>query len=269
MSASPAFEARAKAAREEASSFHKAQKTKKRSVGLVGAGVALVATAGSHLAPTPSFPEYIENGVCSMEGGSKARTLNEDDRSQNRLKNRFTAPDPVTDIDPKITIDSLDGPDATDLNKNLRTSSAAKVVGYIQDIRSGGPETANCQVSDDEFWDTHIYIGRTRLAALKDCIIAEVTPRVRQTLRSGTAEWDTSVLKKTFRPGTKVEVTGWLFYDKEHWNNAANNPKHAVSVWRASCWEIHPVTNIVLLAKPSPNEVSSHVKAAPSDEPEP
>ena len=47
--------------------------------------------------------------------------------------------------------------------------------------------------------------------------------------------------------GKKVRITGYLFYDLEHRHNAINTCNTCTNVWRASCWEIHPVCKIEVI----------------------
>jgi hypothetical protein len=50
--------------------------------------------------------------------------------------------------------------------------------------------------------------------------------------------------------GVKIQVSGWLFYDSEHEDASfSNDPDDNIGRenWRATCWEIHPVTGITIL----------------------
>jgi hypothetical protein len=52
--------------------------------------------------------------------------------------------------------------------------------------------------------------------------------------------------------GKWVEFTGWLMFDTMHVDGAENtNPGDPMN-WRATCWEIHPVTSFKVLANPPP-----------------
>jgi len=42
-------------------------------------------------------------------------------------------------------------------------------------------------------------------------------------------------------------VTGWLFYDSMHEDNAANTNPNGRRIWRLTCEEIHPVSGIKVL----------------------
>jgi hypothetical protein len=47
-----------------------------------------------------------------------------------------------------------------------------------------------------------------------------------------------------------VEVTGWLLFDIEHTDGAENSSPGKPGNWRATCWEIHPITEIAVLDGP-------------------
>ena len=243
------------------SGFMKIQAGKKAKV---AASVAL-ATAGSVLAPTRpapapiasvlAFPDYINEIKCGMVGGKKdGKNLTPLDATKNPLKNRFEIPD-AEEIDSTLRIDEFLSTDETTkypstiLNENM----AATVTGYIVKIIPGGGETCNCQTINTTYHDTHIYLSSTDPSnrpvhqkgesETRGDMIVEVTPRMRQIVKPNSTEWTTDALKKAFPRGTKVTVTGWQFYDREH-EPAAYNINHKPNNWRYSCWELHPVTAI-------------------------
>jgi hypothetical protein len=70
-------------------------------------------------------------------------------------------------------------------------------------------------------------------------VIVEFTPQSRKAGGlPGTAE-----LRKAFPVGTLVSVSGWMFPDAEHAQNAANTSK-GTDIWRATIWELHPAFKI-------------------------
>ena len=68
-------------------------------------------------------------------------------------------------------------------------------------------------------------------------------------MKQNNVDWSTSTLSAEYT-GKKVNISGWLFDDAEHTNASVINeadPSHPKSTdWRASCWEIHPITGIQL-----------------------
>lgn len=125
---------------------------------------------------------------------------------------------------------------------------AAQITGYVASAKVGGIETCNCKSKDLSHRDTHIdvVLSPGDYANLKRHVIVEVTPRIRRLMASKGRAWSTPTLHSSL-PGHRVRFTGWMFYDAEHrpqcFNTAPNNPKD----WRATAWELHPVTNIEIL----------------------
>jgi hypothetical protein len=62
--------------------------------------------------------------------------------------------------------------------------------------------------------------------------------------------------------GKSVEVTGWLTFDSMHVDAAENTNPGGSRNWRATCWEIHPVTAIRTL---TPDEQPSLPKIAKAE----
>ena len=60
-------------------------------------------------------------------------------------------------------------------------------------------------------------------------------------------DWSPARLRKLMVPGKTLRVTGWLFDDLEHVNAAENTHSAGVHNWRATVWEIHPVTGFSVL----------------------
>ncbi len=62
--------------------------------------------------------------------------------------------------------------------------------------------------------------------------MTEVTPA----FQSPTTGWTMEVLRSLCERQVRVRISGWLLYDYPHARDIGN--------WRASAWEIHPVTLI-------------------------
>src|SRR5258708_578263 len=45
-----------------------------------------------------------------------------------------------------------------------------------------------------------------------------------------------------------IEVSGWAMFDVMHVNAAENTNPGGAHNWRATCWEIHPITSIKKLS---------------------
>lgn len=189
----------------------------------------------------PSDPHPIPavfNG-CSMEG----ETAYANRRAANEKKNRRTAP-ASADIDAGVTLSALlqPGPDQT----RWSDSRAASVVGFVYNVKRGSKETVNCGSEDSAYMDTHIELVADPTNTVGGArVIVEVTPRWRWFMAQQGEDWSTRALKQSLQ-GQWVRFTGWLFWDLEHPHNASNTHSGNANVWRATAWELHPVTAITI-----------------------
>jgi hypothetical protein len=126
---------------------------------------------------------------------------------------------------------------------------AARVQGFVVNVLEGGnKETCNCGATAANERDTHIELALAKDAPPTQRVIVEVTPRTR--MLKGNA-WTTAALKKQIKDKW-VEVTGWLMFDTMHIDAAENTNPGGDMNWRATCWEVHPVTDIKVLDGPPP-----------------
>jgi hypothetical protein len=80
-------------------------------------------------------------------------------------------------------------------------------------------------------------------------VIVEVTPRWRAMMAARGVDWSTRTLRRGYL-GRWVRVTGWLLFDAEHANAAENTEPGRARNWRATAWEIHPITSIEVVPRP-------------------
>jgi hypothetical protein len=180
---------------------------------------------------------------CPLEGDAKSPDVKDLDR----LKNRYHFP-VSSDIDPTVTLTAMIAPG--DDENRFDSKSAATITGFVLEVKEGGIETCNCHATKSSERDTHIYLTLTDGAPKNQSVIVEVTPRTRiLRQRAGHNDWTTDELKKNLQ-GNWAEISGWMMFDFEHVGEAENtNPGHANN-YRATCWEIHPVTSIKLVDPP-------------------
>lgn len=142
------------------------------------------------------------------------------------------------------------------------------VIGTLYYTIHGGSETCNCQLSGDEsLIDFHIGIGfadfplgadvltqlrngmaydkilspQDRHALDQPAVVVEMTPYYREQFRPG---WTLSKVQAA--TGRQVKVTGQLMIDNVHHKPADDCGLGDADVnkcWRASVWEVHPVTS--------------------------
>lgn len=167
--------------------------------------------------------------LCPPQGDAKSARV----AALDVLKNRE---DMLTPINPEITLQAILAP-GDDTNR-FSTDSAAQITGYIAEVKPGGYESCNCHAKDLAHRDTHIAI----VADPKDFgnprryVIVEVTPRTRH------PGIDQASLKKLMHQ--KVTVTGLIFFDEEHVQNAENTNPGGKANWRATVVEFHPAFSI-------------------------
>lgn len=168
---------------------------------------------------------------CSIYGDGTKRK----DQISDSLKNR-SKPDSI--LPEIIIIDKLIKSAGTEQELSLQEKYAS-VEAYIFNVKRGGQESCECHEKDKEYRDLHIEI-------VKDLKRPDKTKRIicESTRYSIKSNPDVSFenIKKLI--GKKVRITGYLFYDAEHKQNAKNTSISQTNVWRASCWEIHPVESI-------------------------
>jgi hypothetical protein len=130
------------------------------------------------------------------------------------------------------------------------------VVGYLYYAKKGGKESSNCQLSELEDIDFHIGIGfdpqlAAKLATKKkltsderttmdqSSVIVEMSPHWRAKFQPA---WNLAALAPAI--GHQVRVVGQLLVDNEHYDphDDCAFPGAGTTCWRASVWELHPVT---------------------------
>ena len=161
----------------------------------------------------------------------------------NEYKNRYNFPT-KSDYVTGITLNDLI---SSGNDEQFPIDKAVILTGYVFNVKMGGVETCNCKTTDPAYRDTHIELTPDdQHTGPEYRVIVEVTPRIRAILAAKGIDWSTETLKETLI-GHKVKISGWLFYDAEHKGQAfATNPSNEKD-WRATCWEIHPITYIKVI----------------------
>jgi hypothetical protein len=160
-------------------------------------------------------------------------------RDLSRLKNRTTLPQPL-DFDERVTLSSLSQPG----NDSARWSvaRAARIEGYVVSVAAANIESANCYCARD----THIHIASRPNAPPREQVVLETTPRTEAWARTQGWDWSAETLRKDLS-GRLVRFEGWLLFDSDHTMESENIVPGTERVWRATAWEIHPVTRIEVL----------------------
>ncbi len=181
---------------------------------------------------------------CGMDGTAKGASL----KKLNQLKNRYTAPS-ASKLNHSITLAALLAPGND--TKRWSSTSAAEVTGYIIEVKPGGPETVNCGKKDLIHADAHIDLVLTPTASSgSQRVIVEVTPRMRTIMRANGTDWSTTTLRKKILHKW-IKVRGLMLFDTQHPNAAENTNPGGTKNWRATAWEIHPITSLQVVPAPA------------------
>jgi hypothetical protein len=160
-----------------------------------------------------------------------------DERRLIALKNRETPPN-ETDFDRRVTLEALlmRGPDQS----RWSDERAAVIEGYVVRVQSGAIEFANCLSLSER--DIHIDVAREQRASATERVVVEVTPHWRRRAREDGLDWSLEALSRLV--GKRVRMEGWLLFDTEHQDESENTKPGVLHNWRATAWELHPVTGI-------------------------
>jgi hypothetical protein len=162
-------------------------------------------------------------------------------RHLHRLKNR-TAPPQAADFDSRITLDTLLQP-GDDRNR-WSTDRAARIQGEVIDVEHAGPEATNCFNPCRR--DIHILIATRKGAAKNEHVVVEVTPKLQDWAMRQGIDWSEKTLQAQL-VGHWCEFEGWLYFDVGHAEESENVSPGEPDNWRATAWEIHPVTKITVI----------------------
>ena len=156
-------------------------------------------------------------------------------RDLHRLKNRISLP-ATADFDSTVTLDALlqPGDDTTRWSNNR----AARIQGEVIDVAYARPEATNCFSPCRR--DIHIVLAARKGAAKTEGVVVEVTPNFQ------TAGWSEETLQAQL-VGHWCEFEGWLYFDVGHGAESENIFPGKPGNWRATAWEIHPVTKITVI----------------------
>lgn len=174
---------------------------------------------------------------CPRQGWSLTTEM----RAFASLKNRTLLPK-SDDFDERATLDALLMPG--DDRERWSEGRAAKIEGYVVGVTRGGVEAANCYSL--RVRDTHIYIARSLDAQPRERVVAEVTPRLREWAKTQGYDWSEPALERAL-VGRWCRIEGWMMFDREHALESENISPGRAQNWRATAWEIHPVTSITIL----------------------
>jgi len=162
-------------------------------------------------------------------------------RNLHRLKNRTALPQ-AADFESRITLDALLQP-GDDANR-WSTDHAARIQGQVIDVAYARPEATNCFSPCRR--DIHILVANRKDAAKNEQTVVEVTPNLQDWATRRGMDWSEQTLQAQL-VGHWCEFEGWLFFDLGHAEESENTAAHNPNNWRATAWELHPVTKITVI----------------------
>src|SRR5207245_3188638 len=188
--------------------------------------------------------------ACGTVTDPKHRTLNVQ-------KNR----EAVVTNPKKITVKEIRDP-ANNTGK-FTPNTKVWVTGFVASVDPGGmPETCNCKRTD--LRDVHINIvaDPSEVGDQSKYVVVEFTPRWEKKFNFDDSNYDAMKQAVTNQIGGKwVKFSGWMLYDFIHANasksTSPNQPTcpndgqmHPNCNWRATPWEVHPVTAYTIVSGP-------------------
>src|SRR5438132_4438633 len=130
---------------------------------------------------------------CGLEGNPNGSEAQKD---LDRHKNRYEAPGDE-DFDPQVSLPAMLAP-GNDV-KRFDPEKAARIIGFVVNVKSGGKESCNCDATDPEAWDTHIELGLADNVGKTQRVIVEVTPRLRTLKKKAGKNRTTYELRKKLK----------------------------------------------------------------------
>ena len=116
------------------------------------------------------------------------------------------------------------------------TQRAVSLEGYIAEVIQARDGATYGRPPDQG--DLHVHLRAVRSSQCSPAgprggqIVTEVTPH----FQPPKTDWSYEALIDLCQRQVRVRISGWLMHDYAHIKDIGN--------WRASAWEIHPVTNI-------------------------
>jgi len=124
------------------------------------------------------------------------------------------------------------------------TDRAGRVEGEVIDVAYAGSEATNCFNPNRR--DIHILIATHKGAAKNEHVVVEVTPNLADWASAHGIDWSEPTLQAQL-VGHWVQFEGWLYFDLGHAQESENTAPRNPENWRATAWELHPVTKITVI----------------------
>lgn len=140
-------------------------------------------------------------------------------------------------IDKSVSLDDILTAKGDD-EDNYEPDQLVSLTGYIILAKYGGAETCNCHSKNKDDLDIHIELALHPKDKANHAMVCEINRYV----RVDNDQFTLANIRKLV--GKKVTITGYLFFDEEHKQNAVTTNPKGKHNWRYTCWEVHPVFKI-------------------------
>ena len=153
---------------------------------------------------------------------------------------------------------------ASNNSGHFSQSQQVWITGFVASLDYGGDkETCNC--GRDDLRDIHINIvaSPSERNDKTKYVVVEITPRWQAEFNLDDSNYEAMLGKVRQQiEGKWVRFEGWMLYDSYHWKESKTTAHPTTPtckddgtdpspcVWRASAWEVHPVTKYTVVAGP-------------------
>jgi hypothetical protein len=188
--------------------------------------------------PAPNHSQFTSNGQTCADIGKGG------DTETNLRKNRTDMPVAYHDVKLADLID-LNYPIAPLHRHDWSAGQLAEIeptegiavrtVGYLVAIKpqtGGSGEATNCRWKKSTEVDWHMALTSTAGSGEKEALVVETTPRIRR----HHPRWTKAALDPWVDADQPVRISGWVMLDPDH--------RGHLQRYRATLWEIHPITRI-------------------------
>lgn len=190
--------------------------------------------------PAPQVGTFtIDAKTCGPDGSGNTR-----DKGTNRRKNRTDIPTSYHAVTWKAIRD-LPAPEKAPKSREKFSpeqlaviapfeGAAVQTVGYVVAIKpqASNSESCNCGWHGERATDWHIALVEHVGDGEKTSVVMEPTPRIKKRH----PKWTKAMLSPWLNSDQPVRISGWLLFDPQHANH--------MNKYRATLWEIHPITKI-------------------------
>ena len=206
--------------------------------------------------PKPPAPAPCADGTAYRHCPACGTAKRESVRDLNVEKNRdeaVTSPEEITVAEIRKASN----------NKKFSPLRQVSVTALVASVVSGGNQES-CNCGRDDLRDIHINIvaKASEVGDLSKYVVVEFTPRWEKNF--GLDDSDYQKMLRAVRKdiaGKRVKFDGWMLYDSMHENASRttmpNQPacpddgkQHPKCNWRATPWEVHPVTKYTVVTAP-------------------